>query len=115
MKGYPHDNYIALNSPMLNNFDHHGLILGMAKNLGDLLKFNIPKAENKSWVKWGFFIPSQTGIDVLQKLVENEEVCSGIPEFYYTKNSNIVFSILWFADRTCHSTGILFSRFATGI
>ncbi|XP_018352213.1 PREDICTED: reticulon-4-interacting protein 1, mitochondrial [Trachymyrmex septentrionalis] len=82
MKGYPHDNYIALNSPMLNNFDHHGLILGMAKNLGDLLKFNIPKAENKSWVKWGFFIPSQTGIDVLQKLVENEEIVPVIQQVY---------------------------------
>lgn len=89
MKGYPHDTYIALNSPLLNNFDHHGLIMGMVKNLGDLLKFNIPKAENKSCVKWGFFIPSQTGINVLQKLVENEEVCSEIPEFYCTKNSLI--------------------------
>jgi len=80
MKGYPHDTYIALNSPMLKNFDHHGLVMGMAKNLGDLLKFNIPKAENKSCVKWGFFIPSRTGIDVLQNLVENEEVCLEIPD-----------------------------------
>ncbi|KAG5346359.1 RT4I1 protein, partial [Acromyrmex charruanus] len=91
MKGYPHDTYIALNSPLLNNFDHHGLIMGMAKNLEDLLKFNIPKAENKSCVKWGFFIPSQTGINILQKLVENEEVCSEIPEFYCTKNSIILY------------------------
>ena len=76
MKGYPHDTYIALNSPLLKNVDHHGLIMGMARNLGGLLKFNIPNAENKSCVKWAFFMPSQTGINVLQKLVENGKVCS---------------------------------------
>lgn len=81
-KGYPHDAYIGLNSPLLRNFDHHGLIMGMAKNLGDLLKFNIPTAENKSCVKWGFFIPSQTGMDVLQKLVENEQIVPVVQQVY---------------------------------
>lgn len=75
MKGYPHSTYIALNSPLLKNTDQHGLVVGMAKNVQDFLKFNIPRQENKSCVKWGFFIPSQTGIKVLQKLVENKEVC----------------------------------------
>lgn len=74
IKGYPHDTYITLNSPLLKNVDHHGLIMGMVRNFGDLLKFNIPKAENKSCVKWGFFMPSRIGINFLQKLVENEEV-----------------------------------------
>lgn len=83
MKGYPHDTYIGLNSPLLKNLDHHGLVMGMAQNLSDLLKFNIPMAKNKSCVKWGFFIPSQTGINVLQKLVENEEVCIEIPGLFY--------------------------------
>lgn len=92
MKGYPHDTYIALNSPLLKNFDHHGLVMGMAQNLSDLLKFNIPKAENKSCVKWGFFIPSQTGINILQKLVENEQVYTKIPAFlYFIKNSIILY------------------------
>jgi len=81
-KGYPHDTYIALNSPMLKNFDNHGLVMGMAQNLSDLLRFNIPKAENKSSVKWGFFIPSQTGINVLQKLVENEEIVPVVQQVY---------------------------------
>ncbi|KAL6429070.1 hypothetical protein ACFW04_008099 [Cataglyphis niger] len=74
MKGYPHSTYIALNSPLLKNTDQHGLVVGMAKNVQDFLKFNIPRQENKSCVKWGFFIPSQTGIKVLQKLVENKEI-----------------------------------------
>ncbi|KYN08499.1 Reticulon-4-interacting protein 1, mitochondrial [Cyphomyrmex costatus] len=81
-KGYPHDTYITLNSPLLKNVDHHGLVMGMAKNLEDLLKFNIIKRENKSCVKWGFFIPSQTGINVLQKLVENEEIVPVVQQVY---------------------------------
>lgn len=105
MKGYPHDTYIALNSPLLKNFDHHGLVMGMVQNLGDLLKFNVPKVENKSCVKWGFFIPSQTGINVLQDLVEDEKVCSEIPEtcVYFTKDSVIFNSVV------CRSY-LLFSR-----
>ncbi|XP_011865975.1 PREDICTED: reticulon-4-interacting protein 1, mitochondrial [Vollenhovia emeryi] len=81
-RGYPHDTYIALNSPLLKNFDNHGLIMGMAQNLGDLLKFNIPKVENRSCVKWGFFIPSQTGISVLQKFVEDEKIVPVVQQVY---------------------------------
>lgn len=81
---------------MLKNFDNHGLVMGMAQNLSDLLRFNIPKAENKSSVKWGFFIPSQTGINVLQKLVENEEVCSEILDTIsiFTKDSAILYFVV---------------------
>ncbi|KAL0126682.1 hypothetical protein PUN28_005213 [Cardiocondyla obscurior] len=82
MKGYPHNTYIALNSPLLKNLDHHGLVVGMAQNLADLLKFNIPKAEKNSCVKWGFFVPSQTGINVLQKLVKNKEIVPVIQQVY---------------------------------
>lgn len=82
MKGYPHSTYIALNSPLLKNTDQHGLVMGMVKNVQDLLKFNISKRENKSCVKWGFFVPSQTGINVLQKLVENKEIVPVVQQVY---------------------------------
>lgn len=82
MKGYPHSTYIGLNSPLLKNTDQHGLIIGMAKNVQDFLRVNIPKGENKSCVKWGFFIPSQTGINVLQKLVENEQIVPVVQQVY---------------------------------
>ena len=120
LKGYPHSTYIALNAPFLKNTDQHGLIVGMAKNVQNLLRFNIPTAENKSCVKWGFFIPSQTGINVLQKLVENKEVCI-IQKFVkcnlYSANNITSLDILFciFTDCTCCSTCISLSRFATGI
>lgn len=78
MKGYPHNTYIALNSPLLKNIDQHGLVVGMIKNVENLLKLNIPGTENKSNVKWGFFIPSQIGINVLQNFVENKKACINI-------------------------------------
>lgn len=81
-KGYPHSTYIGLNSPLLKNTDQHGLVIGMAKNVQDFLKFNIPKAENKSCVKWGFFIPSQTGINVLQKFVEQKKIVPVVQQVY---------------------------------
>jgi len=78
-KRYPHNTYVGLNSPILKNIDQHGIIIGMIKNLGDLWRFNVPKTENESWVKWGFFIPSPTGISILEKLVKSGKV--------YIKNS----------------------------
>jgi len=73
LEGYPHKTYIGLNSPILKNIDEYGLIVGMIKNLGELLRFNMPKT-NENWVKWGFFVPSQTGMHVLGELVKNGKV-----------------------------------------
>ena len=73
-KGYPHCNYITLNSPLLKNIDEHGLICGSMKNFADLLKYNLPINEKKSLVKWGFFAPSPTGINMIQELVERKQV-----------------------------------------
>ena len=74
LKSYPHSTYITLNSPLLKNTDQHGLIVGAVKNIGELLKYNIPIIENKSTVKWGFFTPSKTGIETLKEFVENGKV-----------------------------------------
>lgn len=73
LRGYPHSTYITLNSPVLKNTDQHGLIVGTVKNIGELVKYNIP-IENKSTVKWGFFIPSATGIKTLKEFVESGKV-----------------------------------------
>lgn len=73
-KKYRFKNYITLNSLLLKNIDHYGLIGGTMNNIADLLKYNIPNKKDGSCVKWGFFIPSTTGLNALQKLVENEQV-----------------------------------------
>ncbi|EZA58289.1 Reticulon-4-interacting protein 1, mitochondrial [Ooceraea biroi] len=82
MKGYPHNTYVGLNSPVLKNIDQHGLLVGMAKNLGDLLRLNVPQPKNASCVKWGFFVPSRTGLNVLQQLVESEKIVPVVQQVY---------------------------------
>ncbi|XP_053973248.1 reticulon-4-interacting protein 1, mitochondrial [Hylaeus volcanicus] len=81
-KGFPHCTYITLNSPLLKNIDQHGLIAGTVKNIRELVKYNIPTAENKSFVKWGFFAPSQVGIKALQEFVERGKVVPVVKKVY---------------------------------
>ncbi|XP_043277624.1 reticulon-4-interacting protein 1, mitochondrial [Venturia canescens] len=81
-KGYPHKTYITLNSPLLKNVDQHGLIGGTVKNIGDLVKYNIPSRENKSSVRWGFFTPSRAGINMIQELVESGQILPVIHKTY---------------------------------
>lgn len=73
-KGYPYYTYITLNSPLLKNIDQLGLIAGTFKNLGDIFKYNIPKSNNKGSVKWGLFVPSETGMSMLHDFVECGQV-----------------------------------------
>ncbi|KAF3430289.1 hypothetical protein E2986_00320 [Frieseomelitta varia] len=82
LKNYPHNTYITLNSPLLKNTDQHGLIVGTVKNIGELLKYNIPIIENKNTVKWGFFTPSETGIKTLKEFVENGKVVPVVKKVY---------------------------------
>ncbi|XP_033216790.1 reticulon-4-interacting protein 1, mitochondrial [Belonocnema kinseyi] len=81
-KGYPHYTYITLNSPLLKNIDERGFISGTVKNVGDFVKYNFPSKENKGFVKWGFFAPSKTGLDALQKFVENGQLVSVVKKVY---------------------------------
>ncbi|XP_033364575.1 reticulon-4-interacting protein 1, mitochondrial isoform X1 [Bombus vosnesenskii] len=81
LRGYPHSTYITLNSPVLKNTDQHGLIVGTVKNIGELVKYNIP-IENKSTVKWGFFIPSAAGIKTLKEFVESGKVVPVVKKVY---------------------------------
>ncbi|XP_003707613.1 NAD(P)H oxidoreductase RTN4IP1, mitochondrial [Megachile rotundata] len=81
-KRYPHSTYITLNSPLLKNIDQRGLIVGTMKNIGELVKYNIPIIENKGTVKWGFFMPSATGLKVLEEFVKNGKIIPVVKKVY---------------------------------
>ncbi|XP_031838061.1 NAD(P)H oxidoreductase RTN4IP1, mitochondrial [Nomia melanderi] len=81
-KGYPHSTYITLNSPLLKNIDEHGLIAGGVKNIGELIKYNVPSIGNKGFVKWGFFVPSQIGIRTLREYVETGKIVPVVEKVY---------------------------------
>ena len=63
--------YITFKSPLLQNFDSHGFIGGGFKNARDLISSNISTLNGNGAVKWGYFMPSQHGIQYLKRLAEN--------------------------------------------
>ncbi|XP_034943991.1 reticulon-4-interacting protein 1, mitochondrial [Chelonus insularis] len=83
-KKYSYDNYITLNSPLLRHVDDYGIVAGFAKNISSFLKSNVMqlKKSNKGCIKWGFFVPSSTGINMLQTLVENKQLIPVVEKIY---------------------------------
>lgn len=66
--------YITFKSPLMKNFDTHGLIAGSIVNVRDLITSNLSAMERKGSVKWGYFMPAQSGIKYLKKLAENRKL-----------------------------------------
>lgn len=62
--------YVTFKSPLLKNFDSHGLIGGVFSNARDLIASNVTALEGNGAVKWGYFMPSQNGIQYLKQLAE---------------------------------------------
>lgn len=69
-------NYVTFNSPLLKNFDDHGLITGGLKNAKDLVSSQISALNSNGLVKWGYFVPAPNGIKYLKKLCESRKVIS---------------------------------------
>lgn len=78
--------YITFKSPILKNFDAHGLISGGIRNATDLLSNNMTKLNNNGFVKWGYFLPAPNGIEYLKKLVENKKLLPIIDSVYSFEN-----------------------------
>lgn len=66
--------YITFKSPLLKNFDAHGLVAGGLRNAKDLITSNISAFDGNGVVKWGYFMPSQNGIQYLKKLAEGKKL-----------------------------------------
>lgn len=67
--------YITFTTPLLKNFDEHGLGVGLFKNIFNLAENNIRTIANKqALVKWSYFVPAPQGIEYLRNLVDNKRV-----------------------------------------
>ncbi|KAL3280984.1 hypothetical protein HHI36_004209 [Cryptolaemus montrouzieri] len=66
--------FISLNSPLMLNTDQYGLAGGLLKSGGTLLGTNIPHLKDGKVIKWGFFIPSESGFKFVHELVKNREI-----------------------------------------
>jgi len=61
---------VTLDSPLLKNTDSQGLIFGGVQSVLDLIQSNFKAVESGNTVRWGYFAPSQQGMDVLTSLLE---------------------------------------------
>lgn len=68
------DSYVTFKSPLLKNFDTHGLLAGGLRNARDLISNNIPALNGSGVVKWAYFMPAQNGIQYLKKLAEGKKI-----------------------------------------
>lgn len=66
--------YITFKSPLLKNFDSHGIVSGGIRNVKDLISSNLAAMNGNGVVKWGYFWPAQSGIQYLKKLAENRKL-----------------------------------------
>ncbi|XP_044751143.1 reticulon-4-interacting protein 1 homolog, mitochondrial-like [Coccinella septempunctata] len=66
--------YITLNSPLILNTDEYGLVGGLMKSTSSLLSQNIMKLKDGKRVKWGFFIPSNSGFELIDRLAKNNQL-----------------------------------------
>lgn len=71
---WKYDTYITLNSPLLLNTDSYGLIPGLLQSANQLVSANLSKFQNGSSVKWGFFVPSQSGFKFVNELIVQGKV-----------------------------------------
>lgn len=74
--------YVTFKSPLLRNFDAHGVIAGGFQNAKDLITSNLSTIARNGLVKWAFFIPSQNGIQHLKKLAERQKLLPIIDSTY---------------------------------
>ncbi|KAK5646157.1 hypothetical protein RI129_004621 [Pyrocoelia pectoralis] len=79
---WKYDRYVTLNSPLLINTDSHGLVYGLVSSAYDLLSANIKKCSSGQSVRWGFFNPSEKGLQFINDLLQNNQVTPTIHKVF---------------------------------
>ncbi|XP_060516852.1 reticulon-4-interacting protein 1 homolog, mitochondrial [Cylas formicarius] len=73
-KSWDYETYITLNSPLLTNNDDRGLLCGTAASIRNLLENNVTRIASGRTVRWGFFVPSTSGFEFVDKLIRSGEI-----------------------------------------
>lgn len=84
LKQWSNAKYITLRSPLLKNFDEHGLVLGALKSAADLVQPNVTTGalSQGATLRWGFFMPCNAALDEIQLLVEAGKVTPCIQKVF---------------------------------
>lgn len=76
LKCWSFSGFITLRSPILQNTDSFGMVAGMLKNAYDLVIPNIVSGAlfKGSSIRWGTFMPLESGIKELTRLAEEKKL-----------------------------------------
>lgn len=76
--------FITLRSPILTNTDSYGMVAGMFKNAYDLVVPNLFSGAvfKGSTIRWGVFMPIESGIKELARLVEEKKIVVPLDNVY---------------------------------
>lgn len=87
LKNWSNAKYVTLKSPLLKNFDEHGMILGALRSAADLVQPNITSGAltRGSSLRWGFFLPCDAALDEIQLLTEAGKISPCIQKVYSFK------------------------------
>lgn len=76
--------FVTLRSPVLLNTDSYGMFFGMFKNAYDLVVPNVLSGAifKGSSIRWGFFMPAESGIKELAQLAEEKKIAVPLDNVY---------------------------------
>ncbi|KAL1491073.1 hypothetical protein ABEB36_011726 [Hypothenemus hampei] len=83
---WQYETYITLNSPLLINNDKYGVCGGLFTSAQNLIEANIKRMGAGKTVKWGYFVPSRTGFELVHDLICQEKLKPVIQERFVFKD-----------------------------
>ncbi|KAK4879336.1 hypothetical protein RN001_007482 [Aquatica leii] len=81
-KLWKYKNYISLNSPLIKNTDKFGVLGGLSTSICQLLESNISKLPNSQSIRWGYFIPSESGLQFIDELIKSKKILPAIHKVF---------------------------------
>ncbi|XP_050306715.1 reticulon-4-interacting protein 1 homolog, mitochondrial [Anthonomus grandis grandis] len=83
---WQYESYITLNSPLLVNNDKYGLLGGLITSAGNLIESNITRMCSGKSVRWGYFVPSNSGFRFIHELICRGKIRPVIQEQFKFKD-----------------------------
>lgn len=82
LKAHTGASYVTLTSPLLRNTDAHGLLPGVIKSAFDLVSQNATSLSQERLVKWGYYMPSSTGLTAIRDMMRQKQLVPVIDKVF---------------------------------
>lgn len=74
LKSWANAKYLTLVPPLLNNFNHYGVLGGILKSIFDIIASNILLIFRLKTFRWVLFSPSSSALKKLRDYAQNDQV-----------------------------------------